>query len=250
MPISDFGFELSKQHFWDAIRLRSRWSIANLPATCPFGGRFSMQHCMSCKKGGFVSIRNNGLGDLTANILFVVCKDVKIEAKLTPLTGKELESRTANTTNEARRNIRARGVWERGQQGFLYLRVSDPNACCYLNKSLKQCRVMNDQEKKRAYNERVLQIEHGTFTLLFFSIYGNTRRDCHTFYSRSFYLLSEKRDLPKSITMNWIRTKICFALLKSSLLYLRGFRTVCRKVAKFKSDVVVSEFISRIYRYL
>ena len=130
------------------------------------------------------------------------------------------------------------------------LRVFDPNACRYLNKSLQQRHVMNEKEKKRAYNERVLQIEHGTFTLLFFSIYGNTGRDCHTFYSRSFYLLSEKHDLPKSITMNWIRTKICFALLKSSLLYLRGFRTVCRKVAKFKSDVVVSEFISRIYRYL
>ena len=76
---------------------------------------------MSCKKGGFVSVKNNGLGDLTANMLFVVCKDVEIEAKLTLLTDKELESRTANTTNEARRNIRARGVWEKGQQAFLYL---------------------------------------------------------------------------------------------------------------------------------
>ena len=29
---------------------------------------------------------------------------------------------------------------------------------------------MNEQEKKRAHNEKVLQIEHGTFTPLFFSI--------------------------------------------------------------------------------
>ena len=27
---------------------------------------------------------------------------------------------------------------------------------------------MNEQEKKRAYNERLLQIEHGTFAPLFF----------------------------------------------------------------------------------
>ena len=27
--------EVFKQHFWDAIRLRYAWSIANLPATCP-----------------------------------------------------------------------------------------------------------------------------------------------------------------------------------------------------------------------
>ena len=45
-------------------------------------------------------------------------------------------------------------------------------------------------------------------------------KECDTFYSRSFDLLSKKRDLPKSITMSWIGTKMCFGLLKPSLLYL------------------------------
>ena len=90
LPIGDFGFKLSNQHFWDAIRLRCGWSIANLPKTCPCGSRFSVQHCMSCKKGIFVSIRHNDLRDLTANMLSEVCKDVEIEPKLTRLTGKEL----------------------------------------------------------------------------------------------------------------------------------------------------------------
>ena len=60
---------------------------------------------MSFKKGGFVSIRHNNLRDLTAKILSEVCKDIEIESKLIPLTGEELDSRTAN--------IRARGVRER-----------------------------------------------------------------------------------------------------------------------------------------
>ena len=105
---------------------------------------------------------------------------------------------------------------------------------------------MNEQEKKRAYNKRGLRIEHGTFRPLVFSIYRSMGRECRTLYSRLSDLLSEKRDLPKSITMNWIRTKICFALMKSSFLCLRGSPTLCRKVAEFESDVVVSEFISRI----
>ena len=154
-------------------------------------------------------------------MLSEVCKDVEIAPKLTPLTGEELGSRTANTTNEARIGIRARRVWERGQQAFLDLKVFDPNAYRYLNKSLQQCHVMNEQEKKRAYNERVLQIEHGTFTPLFFSIYGSMGRECRTFYSRLSDLLSEKRDLPKSVTMNWIRTKICFALFEIQLSLLK-----------------------------
>ena len=138
-------------------------------------------------------------------MLSEVCKDVEIEPKLTPLTGEELGFRTANTMKEARLDIRARGVWEREQQIFLDLRVFDPNACRHLNKALQQCHVMNQQEKKRGYNERVLQIEHGTFTPLFFSIYGSMGRECRTFYSRLSDLLSEKRDLPKTITMYWYK---------------------------------------------
>ena len=103
---------------------------------------------------------------------------------------------------------------------------------------------MNEQERKRTYN--VLQIEHGTFTPFVFSIYGSMGRECRAFYSRLSDFLSEKRDLPKPITMNWIRTKICFALMKSSFLCLRDSRTLLRKVAEFESDGVVSEFISRI----
>ena len=50
-------------------------------------------------------------------MLSEVCKDIEIEPKLTPLTGERLDSRTGNTKNEGRLDIRARGVWERGQ-GF------------------------------------------------------------------------------------------------------------------------------------
>ena len=171
-------------------------------------------------------MRHSDLRDFTANMLSEVCKDIEVKPKLAPLTGEDLDSRTAKTTNEARLDIRGRKVWERGQQTLLDLRVFDPNACRYLNKLLQQCHVMNEKEKKRAHNERVLQIEHGTFTPLVFSIYGSTGRECHAFYSSLSNLLSEKRDLPKSITMNWIRTKICFALLKSSLLCLIGSQTV------------------------
>ena len=146
---------------------------------------------MSCEKGGFVSIRHDDQRDLIANMLSEVCKDIEIEPKLTPLTGEELDSRTANTTNEARLDIRARGVWERGQEALLDLRVFDPKACRYLNKSLQQCHVMNEQEKKRAYNERVLQIEHGKFTPLVFLIYGIMERECRRFYSRFRFIVGE-----------------------------------------------------------
>ena len=163
-----------------------------------------------------------------------------MEPKLLPLSGEELHGRTTNRSNEARLDITARGFWNRGQQAFFDLRVFDPNACRYLNKSLQQCHAMSEHEKKRSYNERVLQVDHGTFTPLVFSVYSSMRRECNIFYSRLPQLISDKRNLSKSITMNWIRTKVCFALLKSSLLCLRGSRTISRKVSKLECDVDVS----------
>ena len=61
-------------------------------------------------------------------MLSKVCKDTEIEPKLTPLTGEESNSRTTNTTNEGRLDIRARGVWETRQYAFLDLRIVDLSA--------------------------------------------------------------------------------------------------------------------------
>ena len=119
---------------------------------------------MNCKKGGVVTIRHNELRDLTAKKLSEVCYDTKIEPIFVSLSGEDLSNRTANRSNEVRLDVRARGFWERGQQAFFDLRVFDPNTCRYLNKSLQHCHVINENEKKRTYNERVLQIDHGTFT--------------------------------------------------------------------------------------
>ena len=83
-----------------------------------------------------------------------VRKDTEIEPKLTPLSREELQDRTSNNSKKEEADIRFRGFWERGQQTFFDLWVFDPNACRYRNKSLQQCYVMNEQEKKRTYIER------------------------------------------------------------------------------------------------
>ena len=46
----------------------------------------------------------------------------------------------------------------------------------YLNLSLQQSYTKNENEKKRHYNERILQVDHGLFTLLFL-IYGGMWRE-------------------------------------------------------------------------
>ena len=90
LPIEEFGFALHKGAFQDAITLRYNWPPTRIPTTCACGNKFSVDHAMSCPKGGFPSIRHNEIRDLTAKLLTEVCNDVCTEPDLQPLTGEVL----------------------------------------------------------------------------------------------------------------------------------------------------------------
>ena len=225
-PLKEYGFNLNKQQFWDAISIRYGWPLSNLPTTCACDSKYDFQHGMSFKKGGLVSICHKHV----ANMLREVCNDVEVEAKLILLTGEQLQYRSAIAGDEARLDIRARSFWVRGQEAFLDIRVFDLNAKRYPIATLPWCHEINEKEKKRNYNNRILQIEHGTFTPLVFSIYGSMGREFAKFYSKLSELLSDKRKESISLTVNWLRTKLWFGILKSCLQCLRGSRSVNRNI--------------------
>ena len=43
---------------------------------CACGPKMDMKHAMSCKKGGFTTIRHSDVWDFTSNMLTIICKDV------------------------------------------------------------------------------------------------------------------------------------------------------------------------------
>ena len=65
-----------------------------------------------------------------------VWNDVEVEAKLIPLTGEQLQYRSAITEEEMRLDIRVRSFWVRGQEACLDITIFDPNANRYLNATL------------------------------------------------------------------------------------------------------------------
>ena len=86
LPIQEFGFSLHKSAFRDAISLRYGWTPLHVPTHCACGESFSVQHALSCPKGGFPTLRHNEVRDLTAQLMSEVCHDVSIEPHLQPLT--------------------------------------------------------------------------------------------------------------------------------------------------------------------
>ena len=57
-------------------------------------------------------------------------------------------------------------------------------------------------------------------------------RECRKFYSKLAELLSDKRKESKSFYGKLVKTKLCFGLLKSCSLCLRGSRSVNRNIIK------------------
>ena len=52
---------------------------------------------------------------------------------------------------------------------------------------------MNEREKKRLYNRRILEVEHASFTPLIITTYGAVGIECRTFVSKFSELLAIKR---------------------------------------------------------
>ena len=57
--ISEEGYDLTTQFFWDLIRIEFGWTLRRLPSSCKCGIKLVFQHGLSCKKESFVSLRRN-----------------------------------------------------------------------------------------------------------------------------------------------------------------------------------------------
>ena len=167
LPIREHGFCLHKSAFVDALALRYGWAPSRTPTTCAYGASFSVEHVLSCPKGGFPSICHNELRDLTASLLTEVCNDVCVEPMLQPITTEVMTRHTANTTEGACLDVAVNGFWGgRYEQSFLDVRVFNPYTSPNRNTSIEKCFKKHEQEKKRAYEQRILDIE---LTCLFYA---------------------------------------------------------------------------------
>lgn len=80
------------------------------------------------------------------------------------------------------------------------------------------------KEKKRAYDERVILMEKGTFTPIVISTSGGVGIEADRHHKRIASLIARKRRQSYADALNYIRTRLRFCLLKSVLITIRGVR--------------------------
>ena len=120
--------------------------------------------------------------------------------------------------------MKAGDVWSRGVTAFFDVRVMHLTSKCNQGKATSTI-FKEKEEKKRKYQQRVLDVEMGSFTPLVFGTNGGMGAHCNCFLKRLAEKLSEKNEEPYHITITWIRTLLSFEILRSVHTCVRGSRT-------------------------
>ena len=133
--------------------------------------------------------------------------------------------------------MKAGGFWTPGVMAFFDLRVTHVNS--WSNQGKYTAMIFKEQEnEKRKYNQRVMDVEMRTFTPLVFGANGGMRLDCQNFLRTLTNKLSTKNNDPYSSVISWIRIQLSFAILRTVHRCVRGSRY------PFKSREVSEDLLS------
>ena len=100
----------------------------------------------------------------------------------------------------------------------------------------------HEEKKKIKYNDRVIKVEHGSFTPVVLSAYGGYGRETSCFVSKLIEKIAEKQDTERSVVANYIRSKVSYELVRSQVECIRGSRS--RK--KIQMDLKEIEFVNSV----
>ena len=150
-----------------------------------------------------------------------VCKNVVVEPELLPTSRDDVGG---NTAEKARLDIAAVGLWSPCEKSYFDVRITHPNAESQVKKSIKEILLDHEKQKKNSYNDRVIHVERGSFTPLVFLTTGGMGNECDRVNKRLADLIARKKGERYADVVTHIRTRLRFALLRATIISLRGVR--------------------------
>ena len=133
---------------------------------------FTVNHALSCKKGGSIAERHDTIRDLLTSHISKVCRDVETEPFRHPLDNEVFNLQSTAIGREARLDMKAGGFWTTGVTAFFDVRVTHVTSRSNQGEHTATIFKKQGNEKKRKYNQRVTDVEMGTFTPLVFGTNG------------------------------------------------------------------------------
>ena len=103
-----------------------------------------------------------------------------------------------------------------------------------------------EEKKKDKYNDRVIKVEHGTFTPIVLSAYGGFMRESSSFLSKLVEKIAEKQDTERSVVANYIRSKVSYELVRSQVECIRGSRSLRKRMQVDVKEMEVVNSVAEI----
>ena len=157
---------------------------------------------------------HDNIRDFEARLLAQVCKDIEVEPPLQDLSNERLP-RSANKIPDARLDLRARGFRRRGQNAYFDIRVTNVSAASQITAPLQSVLKKHENEKKRKYNARVMQVDSGSFTPLVFSTVGSMGPETAAYHKALAERIAQQKDERYSDVISYIRTMLSSLSVKS-----------------------------------
>ena len=101
---------------------------------------------------------------------------------------------------------------------------------CAQGYALSTCYRKQELEKRRHYDQRVREVEHGSFTPLVFNTLGGIGPTATVVFKRISSMIADKTDQPYHSVIRLIRCKLTFSLLRSTITCLRGSRSSSKSI--------------------
>ena len=120
---------------------------------------------------------------------------------------------------------------------FFDIRLTNVNANSQKHLSINAILKKHEQDKKRSYNNRIMNVEHGNFTPLVFSLTGGEGPETSMFHKHISQQIAIKTEEKYEKVMSLIRCKISFLILRSVLLCIRGSRSITSKDSVVLDDI-------------
>ena len=159
-------------------------------------------------------------------------RDVEIEPPLTALSGEIFDYKTANVTDEARSDTRVRNFWGNKANAFFDFRVFYPFATSYVDSKISSLYTAFEKTKEREYKQRIREVEDGS------SSTGGMGPQMTAALKHLAAKLAEKRNEPYHQTIGLMRVRFAFAMMRSSLICLRGSRNLQKREFYLEDSLV------------
>jgi hypothetical protein len=220
------GTDLSAEEFRDSLRLRLGLQPASLPQLCDgCGERFSVEHAMSCKKGGLVVQRHNAI---VAEWMHL-CSQALTASAVTPEPlihtglGQSTTAAPAQAAPETRGDVAAHGFWHRGNTTIFDVRITDLDAGVNRGRDSLTILRKHEREKKLKHGPACLE-RRRHFTPLVFSVDGLRAPETEAACKRLASLLSSKWKRPYAELCGFVRSRLSIALARSASRCIRAER--------------------------